>query len=511
MEKKKIALLILDGWGIGTKYNSDAIKHAKTPFVESLYIKYPHAKLVASGEAVGLPEGQMGNSEVGHLTIGSGRVIFQELVKIHKSINNGDLAQNKVLKHALDYAKNSGKNVHFIGLLSDGGVHSHINHIKALCDIATKEGNNKVFIHAFLDGRDTDPKSGANYLKDLLQHNNNQKNTAVLASVIGRYYAMDRDQRWERVKLAYDLLVNAEGIKTKDALSSVEQQYANNITDEFMKALVCVDEQDEPIATIKEGDVVISFNFRTDRAREITIALTQKDIHEYNMHKMNLHYVTMTNYDDSFEGVNVIFEKDNLSNTLGEVLSKNNKSQIRIAETEKYPHVTFFFSGGREIPFEKEERILIPSPKVATYDLQPEMSAHGITEAIVKELNKGEVDFVCLNFANPDMVGHTGVFEAVVKAVETVDACAQQVVEAGLKNGYSFIIIADHGNADYMINEDGSPNTAHSTNLVPCILIDSENYPIRDGGLADIAPTILDLMGIEKAQEMNGNSLLIKK
>ncbi len=510
MEKKKIALLILDGWGIGTKYNSDAIKHAKTPFIESLYIKYPHSKLVASGEAVGLPEGQMGNSEVGHLTIGSGRVIFQELVKIHKSIIDGRLATNQVLKHALNYAKLSGKNVHFIGLLSDGGVHSHINHLKALCDIATTEGNTNVFIHAFLDGRDTDPKSGANYLRDLLQHNIKQKNTAKLASVIGRYYAMDRDQRWERVKLAYELLVNGDGIKTKDAVASVEQQYSENITDEFMKALVCTDENNTPISTIKEGDVVISFNFRTDRAREITIALTQKDNHEYNMHKMDLHYVTMTNYDDSFKDVNVIFEKDNLSNTLGEVLSKNNKTQIRIAETEKYPHVTFFFSGGREIPFEREQRIMIPSPKVATYDLQPEMSAHGITEAIVKEINKAEVDFICLNFANPDMVGHTGVFEAVVKAVETVDACAKQVVEAGLKNGYSFIIIADHGNADYMINDDGSPNTAHSTNLVPCILIDNGNYKISDGGLADIAPTILDLMGIEKAQEMNGKSLLIK-
>lgn len=510
MEKKKLSLLILDGWGLGTKLKSDAIQHAKTPFVDSLYIKYPHSKLVASGEAVGLPEGQMGNSEVGHLTIGSGRVIFQELVKIHKAAKDGTLASNKVLKQALDYAKKEDKNVHFIGLLSDGGVHSHINHLKTLCDIATENDIQHTFIHAFLDGRDTDPKSGANYLKELLQHNKEKNNTAKLASVIGRYYAMDRDQRWERVKLAYELLVNGDGIKTNDAIASVEHQYTENITDEFMKALSCTDEHNETIATIKDGDVVISFNFRTDRAREITIALTQRDIHEFNMHKLNLYYVTMTSYDDSFEGVHVIFEKDNLANTLGEVLSANHKKQIRIAETEKYPHVTFFFSGGREIPFEDESRIMIPSPKVATYDLQPEMSAYGITDAITKELEKGEVDFVCLNFANPDMVGHTGVFEAVVKAVETVDACAQKVVETGLKNGYSFIIIADHGNADFMINEDGTPNTAHSTNLVPCILIDNSSYTIKDGGLADIAPTILDLLGLPKAAEMNGTSLLIK-
>lgn len=510
MEKKKLALLILDGWGLGTSVKADAIQHANTPFVDSLYLKYPHAKLVASGEAVGLPEGQMGNSEVGHLTIGSGRVIFQELVKIHKACKDGSLASNKVLKHALDYAKKEHKNVHFIGLLSDGGVHSHINHLKALCDICTVECVENTFIHAFLDGRDTDPKSGAGYLKELLDYNASQHNTAKLASVIGRYYAMDRDQRWERVKLAYELLVNGDGIKSTSILSDIEAQYKENITDEFMKALVCVDEHNEPIATIKEGDVVISYNFRTDRAREITIALTQRDIHEYNMHKMNLHYVTMTSYDDSFQNVNVIFEKDNLANTLGEVLSANNKSQIRIAETEKYPHVTFFFSGGREVPFEKESRIMIPSPKVATYDLQPEMSALGITDAIVTELEKGDVDFVCLNFANPDMVGHTGVFEAVVKAVETVDACAKRVVETGLKTGYSFIIIADHGNADFMINEDGTPNTAHSTNLVPCVLIDNSDYKIKDGGLADIAPTILDILNLPASAEMNGHSLLIK-
>lgn len=510
MKNKKIALLILDGWGLGMKADADAIQHANTPFVNSLYNKYPHSKLIASGEAVGLPEGQMGNSEVGHLTIGSGRVIFQELVKIHKSIENGVLASNKVLKHALDYAKNEQKNVHFFGLLSDGGVHSHINHLKALCDIATENGNEHVFVHAFLDGRDTDPKSGAGYLTDLIHHNQHIKNTAKLASIIGRYYAMDRDLRWERVKLAYDLLINGDGIKTKDPIAQVKQEYANGVTDEFMKAIVCTDEQNKALASIHEGDVVICFNFRTDRAREITVALTQKDLPEFNMHKLKLHYVTMTSYDDSFEHVNVIFEKDNLAKTLGEVLANNGLSQIRIAETEKYPHVTFFFSGGREIPFEKESRIMIPSPKVATYDLQPEMSAQGIADAISTELNKGEVDFVCLNFANPDMVGHTGVFSAVIKAVEKVDACTEQVVKAGLANGYSFIIIADHGNADFMINEDGSPNTAHSTNLVPCILIDDSNYTLKDGGLADIAPTILELFNINKPAEMNGNSLLQK-
>jgi 2,3-bisphosphoglycerate-independent phosphoglycerate mutase len=510
MKNKKIALLILDGWGLGLKPDADAIQHANTPFINSLYNKYPHSKLIASGEAVGLPEGQMGNSEVGHLTIGSGRVIFQELVKIHKSVENGQLAHNTVLKHALDYAKNEQKNVHFFGLLSDGGVHSHINHLKALCDIANNNGNKQVFVHAFLDGRDTDPKSGMSYLNDLISHNQSKNNSAKLASIIGRYYAMDRDLRWERVKLAYDLLVNAKGTKTTDPLAQVKHEYEQGITDEFMNPIVCCDEQNNPLCTIKEGDVVISFNFRTDRAREITVALTQKDLAEFGMHSMNLHYVTMTNYDDSFKHVNVIFDKDNLANTLGEVLANKGLSQIRIAETEKYPHVTFFFSGGREIPFEKESRIMVPSPKVATYDLQPEMSANGITDAIVKEINKAEVDFICLNFANPDMVGHTGVFSAVVKAVETVDACAQKVVEAGLQHGYSFIIIADHGNADYMKNEDGTPNTAHSTNLVPCILIDDSNYKLKDGGLADIAPTILDLFDIPKAAEMNGNSLLVK-
>ncbi len=505
MKNSKIALIILDGWGLGTKKNADAIQHANTPFIQSLYTKYPHSKLVASGEAVGLPEGQMGNSEVGHLTIGSGRVIYQELVKINKACLNGELARNSTLLEAFNYAKEQSKNVHFIGLVSDGGVHSHINHLKSLCDIATSAQVKNVFIHAFLDGRDTDPKSGLNYLKELIQHNSNVNNTAKLSSVVGRYYAMDRDQRWERVKVAYDLLVNGIGEKSNNILSSIQEKYHSGITDEFMSAIAL-----EHHENIKDGDVVLCFNFRTDRGREITQALCQKDFHEHNMHKLNLHYVTMTNYDDSFENVKVIFEKDNLNNTLGEVLANNGLSQIRIAETEKYPHVTFFFSGGREKEFENEKRILIPSPKVATYDLQPEMSANGIADAIVEELKKEQTNFICLNFANPDMVGHTGVFEAVVKAVETVDACAERVITTGLSHGYSFIVIADHGNADYMLNEDGTPNTAHSTNLVPCILIDQNNFKIQDGGLADIAPTILDLMQIELPKEMNGKSLLIK-
>jgi 2,3-bisphosphoglycerate-independent phosphoglycerate mutase len=504
--EKKILLMILDGWGLGKNKNSDAIQQANTPFINSLYQKYPHSKLVASGEAVGLPEGQMGNSEVGHLTIGSGRVIYQELVRINKAIVTKSIYQNPVLKEAFEYARKNHKNVHFIGLVSDGGVHSHINHLKGLCEMAFEHQFKNIFIHAFMDGRDTDPKSGTGYLKDLQK--TLDQTTGTIASIVGRFYAMDRDNRWERVKTAYDLLVNGIGEKTTDYISAIERSYTNNITDEFIKPIVCVDEHEQPIATIQEGDVVISFNFRTDRAREITIALTQRDVHEFNMHKMNLHYITMTNYDDSFNNVKVVFEKDNLNNTLGEVLANKNKKQIRIAETEKYPHVTFFFSGGRETPFENEKRIMIPSPKVATYDLQPEMSAYGIKDAIVKELAIAETDFICLNFANPDMVGHTGVFEAVIKAVETVDTCAKEVVEAGLKTGYSFIIIADHGNADYMINEDGTPNTAHSTNLVPCIIIDNEVTSIKDGGLADIAPTILKMMGISQPVEMNGVPLI---
>ncbi len=507
MKSNKTVLMILDGWGLGQNYNADAIQHANTPFYHSLLSQYPHSKLIASGEAVGLPEGQMGNSEVGHLTIGSGRIIYQELVKINKAVKERTINENRVLLQAFEYAKQNNKNVHFIGLLSDGGVHSHINHLKGLCSMAAELAIDNVFIHAFLDGRDTDPKSGIQYLSDLESYLKNT--TGKVASIIGRFYAMDRDNRWERVKLAYDLLINAQGNRTNNYQSVLKESYENGVTDEFIKPIICLDENNQAYPTIQEGDVVICFNFRTDRAREITIALTQKDIHEYNLAKLNLHYVTFTNYDDSFQNVKVVFEKDNLVNTIGEVISENNKKQIRIAETEKYPHVTFFFSGGREKPFEGEQRIMIPSPKVATYDLQPEMSANGIKEAIIKELNKQESDFVCLNFANPDMVGHTGVFEAVVKAVETVDQCTKEVVECGIKNGYSFVIIADHGNADFMINQDGSVNTAHSTNLVPCIIINKDIKAINDGGLADIAPTILELMNLPQPIEMNGKSLII--
>lgn len=499
---KKVVLMILDGWGYGTNKQSDAIQKAHTPHFDSYIQQYPHATLLTSGEHVGLPEGQMGNSEVGHMNIGAGRVVYQELARINKAVRDGELAQNPTLLKALEQAKTSGKALHLMGLVSDGGVHSHLNHLIALCTIAADYGLKKVYIHAFMDGRDTDPKGGILYIQQLEEAI--KTTPAQLASIVGRYYAMDRDNRWERVKIAYDLLVHGEGTKSKSAATAIQASYDNGVTDEFIKP-ICIEGVN---GQIQDEDVVLCFNFRTDRAREITQALTQRDIHEYNMHKLNLHYVTMTNYDDSFKGVEVIFTKDDLSMTLGEVLEQHHKKQIRIAETEKYPHVTFFFSGGREQPFTGESRIMIPSPKVATYDLQPEMSAQGISDAICVELKKQEADFVCLNFANPDMVGHTGVFEAVVKAVEKVDSCMAEVVNTGIENGYSFIIIADHGNADFMVNEDGSPNTAHTTNLVPCILIDKDQQQIRDGKLGDIAPTLLKLMGLGIPKEMTGNLLI---
>ena len=501
--------MILDGWGIATNKEVSAIDKAKTPFVSSLYSKYPNSKLEASGLAVGLPAGQMGNSEVGHMNIGAGRVVYQDLVRVNKAIDEHELDNNAVLMEAFDYAKSKNKSVHFIGLLSDGGVHSHIDHLKGLISIAHAKNLKNVFVHAFLDGRDTDPKGGVGYLEDLITHLN--KTTGKLASVIGRYYAMDRDKRWERVKLAYDLMVNGLGLKTADPIKAVENSYAENVTDEFIKPIVVQMANGEPTATIREGDVVLCFNFRTDRGRQITQALTQQDFPEYGMKKLNLYYITLTNYDDTFQNVKLIFDKDNLDKTLGEVVSAEGKKQIRIAETEKYPHVTFFFSGGREEPFEGESRILCPSPKVATYDLKPEMSAHDIKDKIIPELDKRSADFICLNFANPDMVGHTGVFEAAVKACETVDLCAQKVTEAALRNGYATIIIADHGNADMMINDDGTPNTAHTTNLVPCILVD-ESYKgkLKNGKLGDLAPTILTLMGIAIPAQMTGNVLLEK-
>jgi 2,3-bisphosphoglycerate-independent phosphoglycerate mutase len=504
---KKVLLMILDGWGIAKNLKVSAIDNAQTPYINSLYRKYPHSKLEASGLAVGLPAGQMGNSEVGHMNIGAGRVVYQDLVRVNKAVEEKELDTNPVLVEALNYARNNYKAVHLIGLVSDGGVHSHIDHLKGLCTIAANQGIKNVFIHAFTDGRDTDPKGGLGYLTDL--NNHIAKTTGQIASIVGRYYAMDRDKRWERVKLAYDVMVHGTGENTTDVLKAVEKSYEAGVTDEFIKPIVAVDSNGLPLATIKDGDVVLCFNFRTDRGREITMALTQQDFHEQNMNKLNLYYVTLTNYDDSFVGVNVIFDKDNLANTLGEIVSKAGKGQIRIAETEKYPHVTFFFSGGREEVFPGESRLMCPSPKVATYDLMPEMSANDIKDKIIPELEKRSADFICLNFANPDMVGHTGVFEAAVKACETVDKCNEAVTETARKNGYAIIIIADHGNADMMVNEDGSPNTAHTTNLVPCILVDDDYQgKLKDGKLGDLAPTILTLMGVPIPKEMTGNILL---
>lgn len=498
--------MILDGWGIATNKKVSAIDQANTPFMDSLYPKYPNSSLEASGLAVGLPAGQMGNSEVGHMNIGAGRVVYQDLVRVNKAIEEHELDQHPVLLEIFDYVKNTGKKLHLIGLVSDGGVHSHIEHLKGICTLAHNNQVPNLFIHAFMDGRDTDPKGGIDYLKDLQSHL--KKTSGKIASIIGRYYAMDRDKRWERVKLAYDLLVNGQGNSTTNIIDAMQQSYDSGVTDEFIKPIV-VTENGQLVATISDGDAVLCFNFRTDRGRQITQVLTQQNFPEYGMKALKLHYATLTNYDDTFKNVHVIFDKDNLENTLGEVLANAGKKQIRIAETEKYPHVTFFFSGGRETAFEGESRILCPSPKVATYDLKPEMSAHDIKDKIIPELNKKEADFICLNFANPDMVGHTGVFEAAVKACETVDFCAGKVTEAALQNGYTIIIIADHGNADCMINDDGTPNTAHTTNLVPCILV-SNSYKgkIKNGKLGDLAPTILTLMGLPIPQQMTGNVLI---
>lgn len=456
--------------------------------------------------AVGLPEGQMGNSEVGHMNLGAGRVVYQELGRIHKAVDDGELANNQVLKDAFTYARTEGKKVHFIGLLSDGGVHSHIKHVVGLCNAASAAGLEKVFVHAFMDGRDTAPTGGAGYVEQLEKAL--EGSPVQIASLIGRYYAMDRDNRWERVKQAYDVMVNGIGTHASNLKAAVEKSYEDGVTDEFIKPIVKVDSLDKPVAVIENGDVVLCFNFRTDRGREITQALTQKPFPEFNMEPLSLHYVTMTTYDETFKDVQVVFTKEDLTDTLGEVLERAGKTQVRIAETEKYPHVTFFFSGGREKEFNGEKRLLIPSPKVATYDLQPEMSAKGIQDAICAEIPAHKPDFICLNFANPDMVGHTGVFEAVVTAVQTVDACLKEVVETGLKEGYSFIILADHGNADFMVNEDGSPNTAHTTNLVPCILIDKDHKSIKDGKLGDVAPTVLSLLGVAVPPKMTGNVLI---
>lgn len=493
--------MILDGWGIAQDKSVSAIDAANTPFMDRLFDNHPHSTLEASGLAVGLPEGQMGNSEVGHMNIGAGRVVYQDLVKISNAVKDGSIAANETLQRAIQYSKDNNKKIHLIGLLSDGGVHSHIDHLKGLLSTFSDSGCSDVFVHAFTDGRDTDPKGGASYLKGLIDHMS--ATVGKIATVTGRYYAMDRDKRWERVKLAYDAMVNGVGKKVHDPVGALEASYTENVTDEFIKPIICED------ARVEEGDVVLCFNFRTDRGREITEVLTQRDFPDHDMQKLSLHYVTMTNYDNSFSGVQVMYDKDNLTMTLGEVLEKNGKKQIRIAETEKYPHVTFFFSGGREEPFEGENRLLCPSPKVATYDLQPEMSAAEIRDKIVGKLNAKEPDFVCLNFANPDMVGHTGVFEAAVKACETVDSCTETVVNAAMANDYLTIVIADHGNSDMMINPDGTPNTAHTTNLVPFIVVDNEfKAELKAGKLGDLAPTILKFMDVEIPKEMTGNVLI---
>ena len=503
---KKVILLILDGWGVTQDPSVSAIFNAKTPFINSLYDLFPSSELRTDGEYVGLPEGQMGNSEVGHMNLGAGRIVYQNLAKINIAVREGKLAKETELIKAFNYAKENNKNVHLLGLISDGGIHSHINHAKGLLDAAHKNNVNNVYLHAFTDGRDCDPKSGKYFIKDIEEHMKNT--TGELATITGRYYSMDRDNRWERVKLTYDALVEGIGEKSVNALDSINESYQENITDEFMKPIIMVDENDKPKASIKKDDVVIFFNFRTDRGRQLTEVLSQNDNEEYNMHKIPLYFVTLTNYDKTFKDIKVVYNSENIENTLGEVLENANKKQIRIAETEKYPHVTFFFSGGREKEFDGEKRLLCPSPKVATYDLKPEMSAYEIRDAIVPELEKGEVDFVCLNFANGDMVGHTGVFEAAVKACETVDHCSKEVINTGLKNGYTTLLIADHGNCETMMNPDGSPHTAHTTNPVPIVLIDKELKLINNGVLGDIAPTILELMGLEQPKEMTRKSLL---
>lgn len=503
---KKVILMILDGWGITQDPKVSAIYNAKTPFINSLYDKFPHAQLRTDGEHVGLPLGQMGNSEVGHMNLGAGRIVYQNLAKINKAVKDGTLAQEKELLNAFEYAKTNNKNVHFLGLVSNGGIHSHIDHLKGLLSAANNVGLDNVYLHAFTDGRDCDPKSGKYFINDIQEHM--QKATGELATITGRYYAMDRDNRWERVQLAYDALVNGEGSFSSDASTSIQQSYDSDVTDEFIKPIIMVDKNNQPKTTIIEDDVIIFFNFRTDRGRQLTEALSQKDFPEFNMKKLPLYFVTMTNYDDTFNNIHVIYDGKNIENTLGEVLESAGKSQIRIAETEKYPHVTFFFSGGREEEFKGEKRLLCPSPKVATYDLKPEMSAYEIRDAIVPELQSGDVDFVCLNFANGDMVGHTGVFEAAVKACEAVDDCVKDVITTALDNDYTTILIADHGNCETMINPDGTPHTAHTTNPVPMILIDKELKSIKSGILGDVAPTILKLMGIEQPKEMTQHSLI---
>jgi 2,3-bisphosphoglycerate-independent phosphoglycerate mutase len=506
MKNKKTLLMILDGWGIGDGSKADVISQVPTPNLTYYKDNYPNSRLHASGEDVGLPDGQMGNSEVGHLNIGAGRIIYQDLVKINKECKTGDIKKNKVLTDAFSYARDNNKQVHFMGLLSDGGVHSLDKHLYALCDMTKEHGLNNVFIHAFGDGRDTDPRSGIGFMKNLLDHL--KKSNGKVASFIGRFYAMDRDKRWERIKEAYDLIVKGTGAPTVNIIDGMQESYNAGVTDEFMKPIVVTDNSGNPVGIVKEGDVIVFFNFRNDRTKELTIALTQKDMPENGMKTIPLYYCTMTPYDATFKGLHIIYPKDNADNTIGEVLAAAVKHHLRIAETEKYAHVTFFFSGGREEKFNNEERIMIPSPKVATYDLQPEMSAYAVTDAVIKAIETEKFDFICLNFANGDMVGHTGVYEAIEKAVETVDKCAGAVIKAARKSGYDVLMIADHGNCDKALNEDGSPNTAHSLNPVPCILISDDYKKINEGILADVAPTLLTIMGIPIPKDMTGKVLV---
>ena len=499
--------MILDGWGLGTNPSASAIDKAKTPYIDSLYNKYPNSELITYGPGVGLPEGQMGNSEVGHMNLGAGRIVYQDYARINLDILNNNFQNLKNLKTPLNEIKKNKKKLHLIGLTSDGGVHSHIKHLEAILNITKEMHLSNVYVHAFTDGRDVDPKSGIEFIKRIEKSTENSG--AKLASVIGRYYAMDRDKRWERTKKCYDLLVKGVGLQTSNFIDSIKESYRKNITDEFIEPLIKVDKNGKSNGLIENGDYVIFFNFRTDRGRQLTEVLTQSDVKD--MRKLDLNFITMTNYDESFKRVKNIYDKDNLDDTLGEILSKNNKTQIRIAETEKYPHVTFFFNGGREKPYKNEKRILCQSPKVATYDLKPEMSAFEITNSIIPEIEKREVDFICLNFANPDMVGHTGIMSAAIKACETVDNCSKEIIEKAKANDYSIMVIADHGNSDIMINDDNSPNTAHTTNPVPFIMIDNDIKKISNGVLGDIAPTILELMNINKPQKMTGKSLIVNR
>lgn len=505
-EDRKVVLMILDGLGIGNKTDSDCVYTANTPNLDNLMSRYPNSQLLTHGNNVGLPDGQMGNSEVGHINIGAGRIVYQDLVRINMEIENDNLSNNDQIKKAFSYARDNNKSLHFIGLVSDGGVHSMNTHLYKLCEISTRYNIKNTFVHAITDGRDTDPKSGLGFISELLEHL--KGSNVKIASIIGRYFAMDRDKRWERIKKAYDLYIHGIGAETKDILASISNSYDKGITDEFIEPIVVVDDLNHAVGSINTGDVVICFNYRTDRLRQLTTALTQNDFPDFNMKTIPVEYYTLTSYDDSFRNINVIYEKDNLVNTIGEIISNTGKKQIRIAETEKYPHVTFFFSGGREKEFKNERRIMIPSPKVATYDLQPEMSAYLVKDALINEINKAETDLIVINFANCDMVGHTGVYDAIIKAVETVDECMGEAVNAAIANNYELIVIADHGNADYTINPDGTPNTAHSLNPVPCILVSERYKHINDGILADIAPTILAMMGIEIPSIMSGKVLI---